>query len=149
MPIEATSTLLERERELDELRGALADAEERRGRMLLVEAPAGLGKTSLLSAAWELAGAAGFQRLRARASDLERDFAYGLVRQLLEPVVADAGEAEREELFDGAASFARCLFAPSGPPSGSTPSPDHAFAMLHGLYWLINNLAAAGPVALF
>ena len=93
--IEAIATLLERELELDELRGALADAEERRGRMVLVEAPAGLGKTSLLSAGWELAGEAGFRCLRARASDLERDFAYGLVRQLLEPVVADASEAER------------------------------------------------------
>ncbi len=149
MTIEATAILLERDRELDELRGALADAEERRGRMVLVEAPAGLGKTSLLNAALQLADEAGFQCLRARASDLERDFAYGLVRQLLEPVVADATEAERDELFDGAASFARSLFAPSGPPSAATPSRDHAFAMLHGLYWLINNLAAAGPVALF
>ncbi len=149
MTIEATATLLERERELSELRGALADAEERRGRMVLVEAPAGLGKTSLLNAAWELAGEAGFRCLRARASDLERDFAYGLVRQLLEPVVADASDEGRAELFDGAASFARRLFAPIGPPGGPPPLADNAFAMLHGLYWLINNLAAAGPVALF
>jgi DNA-binding CsgD family transcriptional regulator len=145
--IQATATLLERERELTELGRALTDAEERHGRVVVVEAPSGLGKTSLLGEAASRAGDAGLTCLRARASDLERDFAYGLVRQLLEPVVAGASEPDREALFDGAASLSRCLFAPGD--SGSMPPPgDNAFSMLHGLYWLINNLAADGPVAL-
>ena len=147
MAIQTTATLLERERELTELDRVLADAQDRHGRVLVVEAPSGLGKTSLLGEAAGRAGDAGFTCLRARASDLERDFAYGLVRQLVEPVVAGAGKDEREALFEGAASLSAGLFAPSD--AGPLPSPgDNAFSILHGLYWLVNNLAADGPVAL-
>ena len=90
MAIETAATLLERERELSELEGALTKARAGRGGVVLVEAPAGLGKTSLLRAASETAAETGFTCLRARASELERDFAYGCVRQLLEPAVAKA-----------------------------------------------------------
>ncbi|MET0510135.1 MAG: AAA family ATPase [Thermoleophilaceae bacterium] len=152
MTTETAATLLERELELRELADALTDAEERRGRVVLVEAPAGLGKTSVLWAASAAAAEAGFACRRARASDLERDFAYGCVRQLLEPVVAKVSAPERERLFEGAAGLSRGLFAPSGDtPSGSpsaTPAADSAFSMLHGLYWLLNNLADEGPLVL-
>jgi ATP/maltotriose-dependent transcriptional regulator MalT len=145
--IPTTATLLERERELTELDRALADAEDRHGRALIVEAPSGLGKTSLLGEAGNRAADAGFTCLRARASDLERDFAYGLVRQLLEPVVAAASAEERDAMFEGAASLSESLFAPGD--AGPLPPPsDNAFSILHGLYWLVNNLATDGPVAL-
>ncbi|HEX6236890.1 MAG TPA: AAA family ATPase, partial [Acidimicrobiales bacterium] len=75
--------LLEREHELAALHLALSEARRGRGRMVLVEASAGFGKTSLLRAAAEDAGRMGFTCLRARAGELERDFAYGCVRQLL------------------------------------------------------------------
>src|ERR671918_1915538 len=150
-PLEGRATgaelLLEREGELAELRNALSLAHEGRGRVVLIEAPAGLGKTSLLQEACDSAAEAGFSCLRARATELERDFAYGCVRQLLEPVVAKASEEEKERLFDGAAALSRSLFAPSGTAAPS-PSADSAFSMLHGLYWLLNNLADEGPVVL-
>ena len=147
MAIHTTATLLERERELTEFDRVLTDAEDRHGRVLVVEAPSGLGKTSLLGEAATRADATGFTCLRARASDLEKDFAYGLVRQLLEPVVATAEDPAREALFDGAASLSTSLFAPD--TSGAMAAAGgNAFAMLHGLYWLLNNLAAEGPVAL-
>src|ERR671914_1384028 len=111
--IETAETLLERESELAELDDALAAAEAGRGNVVLLEAPAGLGKTSLLRAAAGSASEGGFRCLRARAGELERDFAYGCVRQLLEPVVARAESAERERLFGGAAALARPLFAPA------------------------------------
>ena len=111
---------------------------------MLVEAPAGLGKTSLLGAAADTAAERGFACLRARASDLERDFAYGCVRQLLEPLVAKASGDGDEALFNGAAAHARSLFA----ATPSAPSADSSYAMLHGLYWLLNNVAEAQPVAL-
>src|SRR5215468_4136241 len=136
--------LLERERELTALASALRDAERGRGGVVLVEAPAGLGKTSLLKAACEAASEAGFACLRARASELERDFAYGCVRQLLEPVVANGSSAG---LFEGAASLSRPLFAPAS-AQHLGPSADRAFAMLHGLYWLLNNLTDERPVVL-
>jgi DNA-binding CsgD family transcriptional regulator len=130
-----------------EVDSALTEAERGRGRLVLVEAPAGLGKTSLLRAALEAAAAAGFTCLRARATELERDFAYGCVRQLLEPVVASLSEAEREPLFEGAAVLAKPLFTPTG-GAQSMPSGNGSFAMLHGLYWLVNNLSDEGPVAM-
>ena len=75
--IEGAARLLERERELGELSDAVSAAHAGHGRIVLVEAPAGLGKTSLLRAAARTAGDAGFTCLRARASELEHDFAYG------------------------------------------------------------------------
>jgi DNA-binding CsgD family transcriptional regulator len=143
--VETAATLLERERELTEFGNALAEVREGGGRFLLVLAAAGLGKTTLLRAASETAAEAGFSCLRARASELERDFAYGCVRQLLEPAVVKLSDSERDRLFQGAASLSKSLFAPTDAPS---PSADSAFSMLHGLYWLLNNLADEGPVAL-
>jgi DNA-binding CsgD family transcriptional regulator len=139
--------LLERDRELTALTGALGEAQDGRGRLVVVEAPAGLGKTRLLGAAYEAAADAGFTCLRARASDLERDFAFGCVRQLLEPLIARVSDEERERVFAGAAALSTCLFAPDVAPAKAA-SPDSAFSMLHGLYWLINNIADEGPVAL-
>jgi DNA-binding CsgD family transcriptional regulator len=114
---------------------------------VLVEAPAGLGKTSLLRAAAQVAAEAGFSCLRARASELEHDFAYGCVRQLLEPAVAKVDDAEHDRLFQGAATLARPLFAPAGAPH-PVSAGDPSFSMLHGLYWLLVNLADEQPVAL-
>ena len=148
MAIETATTLLERESELAELGNALSEAQQGRGQVVILEAPAGLGKTSLLKAASQTAAEAGFICLRARASELERDFAYGCVRQLLEPAVSRASDAEGDGLFAGAAALSRPLFAPAGDPLPS-PSADSSFSMLHGLYWLFNNLSGEGPVALF
>ena len=143
----SATTLLEREGEIRELRDALAAAEEGHGQVVLIQGSAGLGKTSLLRAAVEAAGEAGFACLRARATELERDFAYGSVRQLLEPAVARVSEEERDRLFDGAAALSKPLFALTGDPP-ALPSADRAFSMLHGLYWLVNNIADERPVAL-
>ena len=136
--------LLEREQELAELRAALDRAGAGRGGVTIVEAAGGLGKTSLLRAAADAGAAAGLECLRARATVLEHDFAYGCVRQLLEPAVARAADERRQRLFAGAAEQARRLLE----PAGATPAADDA-SMLHGVYWLLNNLAEEGPVALF
>ena len=147
MTIETAPTLLERKRELEVLEHGLAEAHRHRGQVVLIEASGGLGKTSLLSAAADAAAAGGFACYRARATEFERDFAYGCVRQLLEPAVAQVSDAESGHLFAGAAALAKPLFAPTSDRL-SPPSPDSAFAMLHGLYWLLGNLAAQNPVAL-
>ena len=147
MVIDGAATLLEREREFEALGNALTDARLGRGQMVLVEAAGGLGKTSLLKAASNVADEAGFRCLRARASELERDFAYGCVRQLLEPSVATLAVSERDRLFEGAAALSEPLFAPTGVELASR-STDLSLSMLHGLYWLLNNLADGGPVAL-
>jgi DNA-binding CsgD family transcriptional regulator len=142
------AVLLEREDELSRLDESLGEAHESHGRVVLVEGPAGIGKSSLLRAAFDLAEDKGFIGLRARANELERDFAYGCVRQLFEPVIARASDAERRDFLTGAAGLAEPLFAPSSCPDVS-PSADTSFSMLHGLYWLLNNLADESPVGLF
>ena len=76
--------------------------------------------------------------LTARCSELERDFSFGAVRQLFEPVARDP--ARRERLLAGAAAPAEgVLGAPDGDAEGS-------FAVLHGLYWAALNLAEERPV---
>jgi DNA-binding CsgD family transcriptional regulator len=142
----SAATLLERERELDELGDSLRAAQAGRGRVVLVEAPAGLGKTSLLAAASERAEETGFARLRARATEFERDFAYGCVRQLLESTVAKASEPDYHRLLEGAAALAAPIFAPTG--TGETSPAADSASVLHGLYWLLNNMAEERPVVL-
>src|SRR5262249_23506441 len=140
--------LLDRERELQALHAALVAARDEKGQLLLIEGPAGLGKTSLLRASSDAAAEMGFMVLRARASELERDFPYGCVRQLLGPTVLRASAAERERVFEGAAALAMPLFEVRGPAPQSESSPDSVFSVLHGLYWLLNNLTRSKPVVL-
>src|SRR5437762_13013315 len=147
----ATGVLLERNDELARIESALADARTGRGRFVVVEGPAGIGKTALLAAARTAATEGGMHVLRARGTQLERDFAFGVVRQLFEPPLVEASELERADLLQAAAGVAAGLLGlPGAPPTESPPSPgvDPSFAILHGLYWLCANLAAAGPLCL-
>ncbi len=79
------------------------------------------------------------------------DFAFGVVRQLFEPVLAEASELERSELMQAGAGTAAGLLGLAGTSSAHRePSAgvDPSFAILHGLYWLCANLAAAGPLCM-
>ncbi|MFD8501034.1 BREX system ATP-binding domain-containing protein [Amycolatopsis sp. NPDC059657] len=73
-----------RDRELDLLAGHLERIASGEPSVVTLSGSAGSGKTSLLTAAAELAGGQGFLVLSARAARSERDFAFGVVRQLLE-----------------------------------------------------------------
>src|ERR671910_777425 len=115
------AALLEREGDLAGLGGLLADARAGEGRLAVIEGPAGIGKTRLLEEARAATGGLGLDVLHARGGELERDFGFGVVRQLLEPRVAVAEESERAELFAGAAGLAEAGIAPqaaaSAPPA--------------------------------
>ncbi len=143
----AIEPLLERNEELARIESALADARTGRGRFLVIEGPAGIGKTALLAAARTAAAEGGMRVLRSRGTELERNFAFGVVRQLFEPPLVEASELERAELLQGAAGVAAGLLrlpgapAVEGPPSSGV---DPSFAILHGLYWFCANLAAVG-----
>jgi len=97
--------LLERERELAAIEGLLG----RRSGVLIIEAGVGIGKTSLVRAACRRAQELDYDVLSARGSELEADFAFGVVRQLFERRVAAAGEDERASLLVGPAAAARHL----------------------------------------
>ncbi|HEU4422866.1 MAG TPA: AAA family ATPase [Pilimelia sp.] len=64
------ATLLERDRELDAIDRALAEAIDGRGAVVVVEGPAGIGKTALLRAAAAAASGKGLCVLTARGAAL-------------------------------------------------------------------------------
>ncbi len=134
--------LLEREHELTALDALIEATRAGDGRLLVIEGPAGIGKSRLL-AGLRRAAERPLRVLAARGSELERDFAFGVVRQLLEGPVAQAnGDAS---LFEGAASGARGIF---GQVEAEAGEGEGSFAALHGLYWLALNLAADEPLLL-
>jgi DNA-binding CsgD family transcriptional regulator len=143
--------LLERERELQCIDVALAAARAGAGRSVVVEGPAGIGKSAVLAAARASAEDGATRVLRARGAELERDFAFGVVRQLFEPMLHEASAAERDDLLQGPARLAaRVLGLPGALEEGEAPAaaPDASFTVLHGLYWLCANLAADRLVVL-
>ena len=132
-------TLSERERELAAVEVLL----ERRGGVLVVEGGAGIGKTSLVEVACSRADGLGHEVVRARGSELESGFAFGVVRQLFERRLAGAGVGKREALLSGPAAAVRPLLSGE---LAVQPADDSSFAVLHGLYWLVVNLADSRPL---
>jgi DNA-binding CsgD family transcriptional regulator len=138
--------MLEREAELGLIERGLELARGGRGTILVIEGPAGIGKTSLMAAADARARRLGMRSLRARAGQLERDFAFGVVRQLFEPVVLGAKAEERAQVMSGAAALSAALFDVERSPEDVRADPSHG--TLHGLFWLTANLADAAPLLL-
>jgi DNA-binding CsgD family transcriptional regulator len=135
--------LLEREAELERLSALLAAAQAGRGAVAAVEGPAGIGKTSLLEALHSHGADCGVRSLRARGRVLEAGMAFAVMRQLMEPVVRSASPADRRRMLDGQARFGAGAL---GLPGGT--APDSEFAAIHGLYWLLANLAERTPLLL-
>ncbi len=141
VPLATGQALLERELELAATRDGLDRALAGDGALLLVEGPPGVGKTELVREARAAAARARATPLAANGSELERPFAFGIVRQLLEPVIARS--SARDDLFAGAAAPAARLF--EAEDVGLSHS-DADFDALHSLYWLIVNLSDRAPV---
>jgi DNA-binding CsgD family transcriptional regulator len=168
--VEAGAELLDREQEIAEISALLEGARSGAGSVLVIEGPPGIGKTELLRRTRALARERGFLTLSATGAEIERDFVYGVVRQLLEQPLAQVSSEERASLLSGAASLARIAFesvpgpleAPAsglvgsdvgasgataaGAVGGGAAAGDRSFPVLHGLYWLCANLAARAPL---
>ncbi|WP_460715051.1 BTAD domain-containing putative transcriptional regulator [Nocardioides dilutus] len=141
-PAPVTPTdLVDRERELTTLRRMVDELSHGRPGSLLIEGPAGIGKSRLLEETVRLASAAGAQVFSARASQLEQSYGFGVVRQLFDPCLSEAGAGST--LLAGAAAAATPVFEDG---AGDDPVPQGGFAVLHGLYWLTVKLAEAGPL---
>jgi hypothetical protein len=117
--------LLERGGELARIEQAVAALECEGGGVLVVQGAAGIGKSALLQALWEHAAGRDVQTLTARGRELERDFGFGVVRQLLERRVVCARDSERAELLSGVAGLA-------GPVLGLGGSVGNSFSACTG-----------------
>lgn len=132
--------LLDRDAELGELGRRVATARSGSGRVIVVEGPAGIGKSTLLAATARAAREDGATVLWARCSPLEQDAAWGMARQLFEPLRI---RPEWGELTTGAAGLAERALAPEG--GGPAPAGDAMHAAARGLVWLVSNLAERSP----
>src|SRR5829696_393788 len=139
MTVSGAMPLLERGEELEALRLHLACAASDGG-IAVIAGAGGIGKTRLLKAARMEAADLGMRMLSARCSPLEREFPFGVVRQVFEPVL---GEGRARELLDGPAAAAAPLFEPGGPGEGAEPS----YGLLDALFRLSASVAG-GPAAL-
>jgi DNA-binding CsgD family transcriptional regulator len=141
-------TLLDRDAELAALGDAIQAAATGNGRVVVVDGPAGIGKTELLRATRDLALGAGMTVLAGRGRELEHEFAFGVVRQLLEPDLRPATPTRRAALLDGAAALAEPLLGAASAltAASAAANPDVGFGLVHGLYWLTANLAEENPV---
>ncbi|HEU4538219.1 MAG TPA: AAA family ATPase, partial [Polyangiaceae bacterium] len=145
-----TPALLERDAELGSIMRALDRAGEGDGLLVAVEGPAGIGKTRLLRAAVAAAEERDVLVLAARGGELEHEFPNGVVRQLVERPLMLATPERRAAALAGPAGIAAAelgLDANAKAGAGADQG-DKSFALLHGLYWLVANLAAEQPLML-
>src|SRR5687767_12937244 len=110
--------LYDRAEELEAMARALDD----HGELVLLEGPAGIGKTSLVHATRAMAEDRSLRVLAGRGAERERQLAFGVVRQLFEPHM-DAAQ------LTGAAALARHALEVQSESAGSAAD---AFAVLHG-----------------
>lgn len=138
--------LLERDGELAAIE-SLASTASAQGSVAVIEGPAGIGKTALLSQAEKLVAELGMRALRARGVEIERDFSFGVARQLLEPALAAASPERRSALLADAGSFAsRLLDADIDAPAAMVT--DASFVALRALHRLIASLSREQPLLL-
>jgi len=132
--------LLERDAELRALAERMERAAVGEGGLVLIEGPAGIGKTSVLDACARGAEQRGMEVLYARGDWVAAASPFAVVRELLWPAVRDAGVS-----LEGAARLAEPVFADEG---GDAGSGEGLGSVMHGLYWLVADLAERSPLLL-
>ncbi|MEU6201254.1 BTAD domain-containing putative transcriptional regulator [Streptomyces sp. NPDC047061] len=136
--------LIEREKELAELRHCLADAIAGRGGLVCVRGPAGIGRSALLAEAgrlgreWgvrvlDVGGGAGVRTGAEASPDTRSRDPHDVVRRLLDEVAAG---------HDGTLSATVTPVV-----GGRTADGADGFDVLHGLYRIVERLVTDGPPA--
>jgi DNA-binding CsgD family transcriptional regulator len=141
--------LLERGHECSRVRAALRGVGKRAGRVVVIEAAPGMGKSRLLEVARASGPELGVQVLSARASELEKGFPFGVARQLFERSLIEADSDERARWLAGAGALAAdvLIAEPISSPTTNGGAPTE-YQWQHGLYWLASNLSADSPLIL-
>jgi DNA-binding CsgD family transcriptional regulator len=143
-PEEALRLIVGRERELERIEELLGQAQAGRGSVAVLEGPAGIGKTALLVEAMRRADSLGFSVLHGGGARLEREYAFGVVRQLFAPTLGS--RSGPGDLFEGAARLAAIPLGLVGATEELAELSGDASAAMHGLYWLTANLAERAPL---
>jgi len=134
----AERRLLGREEELSALSALLEDSARGVGAMAWLEGEAGIGKSTLIAAAAEVADERGFRVLAAGAEELDAHRAFG--------VVADCLGVERRSSDERRAALARTL-SPTPPTAPDTlaESGGTEFALAEELLGLVEEACAGSP----
>ena len=140
------ATTLERETELDCIAAALDRAADGRGSLLVIEGPAGIGKSRLVADARALARLRGFGRLSAVGDELERAIPWAVVRQLVERSISRYRGEVREQLLAGPAGAALTALDRAPDETGAGAADAALARTLHALWWVAADLAADRPV---
>jgi DNA-binding CsgD family transcriptional regulator len=143
---EVPDALLEREHELAALRAAVSSAARGENAVVLVEGPAGVGKTRLLAAAADEATAAGVLTLSATPHELDRDVPGSVARQLVGPLVWGAAPERRRRLLDGVGPVVGALLD-GAPPALEAGGEDPAARATIALAVVIERALAASGVS--
>lgn len=138
----AAGVLLERDDETSLVGQALEQARAGIGSVVVLAGPLGNGKTALLRALSRHSGAESFFVLHGSATLLEREHAYGVVRQLLEPALAEVSD----EVWAGPAALAGPVFERGD--AGGADLDDTTRSVHLGLLSLVRNLSASKPLFL-
>jgi DNA-binding CsgD family transcriptional regulator len=136
--------ILGRERELERIDELIGRARAGRGAVAVLEGPAGIGKTALLLEATRRAEASGLSVLHSGGARLEREYAFGVVRQLFAPALGLRSSSAN--LFEGAARLAAIPLGLAGATGEPSDVSTDASAAMHGLFWLTANLAEQAPM---
>ncbi|WP_307867414.1 LuxR family transcriptional regulator [Saccharothrix coeruleofusca] len=140
-------SLIGRARELAVVKERLEAACAGSRQVVLIQGPAGIGKTSLLHAALAGAVPASATVLRSRCHEIDAGTPYGVVRELVGPLGLTSPDASSAPVLRSGARWALPALLDAG---GDGPSPDtsRTHSLLHGLYWLAVNLMTEAPLVL-
>ena len=139
-PEPVAATLFGRAAELAEMDALIEATRMGNGRVLLLEGPAGIGKSELVKAARERASRRGLTVLAAQGDELESAYAYAVVRQWLERDWALAGDRR------GGGDAADLALSPA--PTVVPVGDDASFGILHALYLFVSDLSLERPLLL-
>lgn len=134
--------LFDRDREIAVIEQAVINAKASESQLVLIEGPAGIGKSRLLLEAREIGEQAGFSIVVARGNEFEREYPFGVVRQLIASAsqVDDGGGGNR--VSEQSSEAADVLAALAGEGDGDQAM----FAIFEGLYWATVHAAESNPV---
>lgn len=139
--------LVGREAHLGTLAAGAAAARAGQPQLIVLDGPAGVGKTSLLRAALDGGGPCdGMTVLHGSCRAIDSGNGYSGVRALFGPLNLTARRGRASSLLEGSARHALPALAP-GRVDGDA-APGATYPALNGLYWLAANLMADRPLVL-